>query len=67
MKQDNSKQSVLRRNYRINELSQAFRVGRSKIYMEIKAGRLRSFKMGKVTLVSIEAAEAWQAGFEVTT
>ena len=49
-----------KRNFRINEFTQIYGISRSKAYLEIGAGRLRSFKVGKITLISKEAAEAWQ-------
>jgi excisionase family DNA binding protein len=52
-----------RRNYRISEFSQVYGIGRTKTYQEIKAGRLGTFKVGRITLISREAAEMWQASF----
>lgn len=52
---------VEKRNYRINEFAQRHGIGRTKTYQEIKAGKLKSFKVGKITLISKEAAEAWQS------
>lgn len=56
--------TVEKRNFRIAEFAKAYRIGISKTYMEIKAGRLRCFKVGRSTLISREAAEAWQSSYE---
>ena len=53
-----------RRNYRISDFTRIFRIGRSKVYLEIKAGRLKAFKVGRATLISKEAAERWQISVE---
>ena len=50
-----------KRNYRIPEFVRAYGIGRTKFYAEVKAGRLKVFKVGKITLISKESAEAWQA------
>lgn len=52
--------SILKRNYRINEFSRAYGICRTKVYQQIKAGKLKPFKCGRVTLISVESAEAWQ-------
>ena len=41
----------------IPEYCKAYRVGRSTVYEEIRAGRLKIFKVGKLTRISVEAAE----------
>ena len=51
---------VARRAYDIPEFCEAYRVGRSTTYEEIRAGRLKIFKIGKLTRISIEAAENWR-------
>lgn len=57
---NNREQSIEKRNYRISEFLKTYGLGRTKFYQEVKAGRLRIFKVGKITLISREAAEAWQ-------
>jgi excisionase family DNA binding protein len=47
------------RAFSIREFEQAFRLGRTKIYEEIKAGRLRARKVGKRTIITDEDAEEW--------
>ncbi|MGO9681448.1 MAG: helix-turn-helix domain-containing protein [Beijerinckiaceae bacterium] len=47
------------RAFSIREFSQAYRVGRTKIYEEIKAGRLRARKVGKRTVIIDDDAEDW--------
>lgn len=46
--------------YTVDQFSDAFGVGRSKIYVEIGAGRLRTFKVGGRTLIAGEDAIAWR-------
>jgi hypothetical protein len=41
------------------EFCRRYGVGRSKAYLEIKAGRLKARKCGDRTLVSTDDAEAW--------
>lgn len=53
-------QSPLKRNFRIDEFTKIYGIGRTKVYMEIRAGRLKIIKVGKITLISRESAEAWQ-------
>lgn len=53
--------------YRLHELSASTGVGRSKLFEEIAAGRLRAFKLGRLTLVSKEAARAWLQKYEENT
>jgi excisionase family DNA binding protein len=45
--------------YTIDELSDASGVGRTKIYEEIRSGRLRAKKLGSRTLITAEAANDW--------
>ncbi len=47
-------------NFRISEAEDALGICRSKIYQEIKAGRLKIFKVGRATLISVESLRAWQ-------
>lgn len=50
-----------KRNFRVNEFGKSYGLCRTKVYQEIKTGRLKIFKVGKTTLISKEAAEDWQA------
>ncbi len=52
---------VEKRNLRVDEFAQIYGICRTKVYQEIKSGRLKPFKVGKTTLIAIEAAEDWQA------
>ena len=47
-----------RRAYQINEATSAFRRSRSTLYQLIKAGKLRSVKVGGRRLIPVEAIEA---------
>lgn len=46
-------------SYRIAAMPAVTGLGRSTIYEEIRAGRLRAFKVGKATLIHRDDAEAW--------
>ena len=46
--------------YTIQQFSSAFGIGRSKAYLEISSGRLRTFKVGGRTLIAGEDAIAWR-------
>lgn len=45
--------------YRIDEFCEAFGVGRTKVFDEIKDGRLKVRKAGRMTLIRAEDARAW--------
>ena len=45
--------------YSIPEFLAAVPIGRTKLYEELKAGRLRAVKVGKRTLIPLCEAEAW--------
>ena len=47
--------------YSIPEFLAAVPIGRTKLYEELKAGRLRAVKVGKRTLILITEAERWLA------
>jgi excisionase family DNA binding protein len=45
--------------FSIDQLAKAVSIGRTRIYQEIKAGRLRPLKCGRRTLVSAAEAQRW--------
>ncbi len=47
------------RAFSIREFSQAYRVGRTTVYAEIKTGRLRARKIGKRTVILDSDAADW--------
>ncbi len=51
---------IARKAFDILEFCEAYRVGRSTAYEEIRAGRLKIFKVGKLTRISVEAGENWR-------
>ena len=53
-------ESVARKAFDILEFCEAYHVGRSTAYEEIRASRLKIFKVGKLTRISVEAAANWQ-------
>ena len=60
-------QAIVRKAFDIPEFCEAYRVGRSTVYEEIRAGRLKIFKVGKLTRISVEAAENWRRQREEET
>jgi hypothetical protein len=46
--------------YPLDDLCAEFGIGRSTAYAEIRAGRLRAFKVGGRTMVAGEDALAWR-------
>jgi hypothetical protein len=51
----------VRPQYPLNDFCREFGIGRTRAYQEIAAGRLKSFKIGKLTFVTGEAALAWRS------
>ena len=43
----------------IEEFSEQFSIGKTKIYSEIKRGRLKAKKLGRRTLITLDAAHEW--------
>ena len=50
--------------YSVNRFCQQFSIGRTKLYEEIKNGRLKAIKCGARTLIRAEDAEAWLNSLE---
>jgi excisionase family DNA binding protein len=49
------------RAFSITEFCRRYGIGRTNVYEQIAAGRLRAVKAGRRTLITLEAAEAWLA------
>lgn len=47
------------RTLSIAEFSRRYGVGRTRVYVEINARRLRAIKIGRRTLIRMDDAEAW--------
>jgi excisionase family DNA binding protein len=43
----------------IAEFSRHYGIGRTRVYEEIRAGRLHAIKIGRRTLIVVNDAEAW--------
>ncbi len=56
-------QVQVRPQYRLLEFCKEFGIGRTHAYAEIQAGRLRVFKVGKLTMVAGEDALAWRDAY----
>ncbi len=52
--------SVMPLAFDIPKFCKAHDIGRSTTYEEIRAGRLQIMKVGKLTRISVEAAEKWR-------
>ena len=52
-----------RLTYSIKQAADATSVGRSLLYEEIKAGKLRVFKLGSRTLIASEDLHSWLEGY----
>ncbi len=50
-----------RRAFSVTQFCRGYGIGRTNAYAEIAAGRLRAVKLGRRTLISVDAAEAWLA------
>ncbi|MBI1366992.1 MAG: DNA-binding protein [Alphaproteobacteria bacterium] len=50
--------------YRVLDFCKAHGVSRSFAYLEMKAGRLKFFNVGRMRLISREAAEEWRKSYE---
>ena len=51
----------MQRAFTVDEFCLAYRIGRTKAYQQINAGRLRVAKIGSKTIVRADDAEAWLA------
>ena len=49
----------MKKAYTLIEFGEAYGLGRSSVYKEIWSGRLKFFKVGTLTRISVEAAERW--------
>lgn len=47
----------------VDAFCDVYSVGRTLAYNQISIGRLQSFTIGRKRLISVEAAEAWLAGY----
>jgi hypothetical protein len=50
--------------FTIEQFVATYKVGRTTLYEEIKAGRLATYKVGRRTYVSARAATEWQRKLE---
>lgn len=50
-----------RRAFSISDFCRRYGIGRTNVYREIAAGRLGAVKVGRRTLITRDAAEAWLA------
>ena len=56
---NNAKSAPFCRAFPIDEFCRRYGIGRTNTYQEIAAGRLRAVKVGRRTLITQDAAEAW--------
>lgn len=62
----NLKHAPVKLAYGIADAVQATSVGRSFLYEEIRAGRLKTFKVGTRTLISANDLADWLAAYQTT-
>ena len=55
------------RAYRVEGFAEAHNISRSQVFVEIKEKRLRPMKVGRRTIISIEAAAEWRQLIEDQT
>jgi hypothetical protein len=48
-----------KRAFSIPEFSRRYGIGRTKVYEELRLGRLRARKIGRHTIIVVEDAESW--------
>lgn len=61
------KESFEKQAWKLNEFCAAHGIGRSKAYEEIAGGRLKAFKVGRLTLITREAAQEWLRACQETS
>jgi excisionase family DNA binding protein len=54
----------MKRAYSINEFCNIYQLGRTKVYEEIKFGRLIAVKVGSRTIIRADDAETWLASLK---
>jgi len=59
------KPPIEKRAYRVEEFCRAYGIGRTKAFEEISEKRLRATKVGRLTLIKLEAAEEWFSQYEM--
>ena len=52
---------------RLSEACSALAISRSKLYLELAAGRLHAVKCGRRTLIPVPSIKAWLDGLPVRT
>jgi excisionase family DNA binding protein len=53
------------RAFSVEEFCQRFGVGRTKVYEELKLGRLRARKIGRRTIIAEDDAEDWSRSLPI--
>ena len=61
MKKSTREMPVDRKAYSIDGFCDAHSLGKTKVYEEIKAGRLKSAKVGKRRIIPVDAGDEWLA------
>ena len=59
--------NISRLSYGIKQAVDATSVGRSLLYAEIKAGKLKCFKVGSRTLIAADDLTAWLESYKCRT
>lgn len=48
-----------RKAYDLKSFCEAFSIGRTKVYQEIREGKLKTLKVGRRTIITAQAADDW--------
>jgi excisionase family DNA binding protein len=56
--------NVTEQAFTIAEFATAYKIGRTTLFEEIKAGRLKTYKVGRRRLISLHAGQDWQRSLE---
>lgn len=51
-----------KRGFSIEDVAVMYGLSRQKVYDEVNAGRLKSFKVGKRRIIALSALEQWENG-----
>lgn len=52
-------QDYQRRAYDLKGFCEIFSIGRTKVYQEIREGKLKTLKVGRRTIITAQAADEW--------
>lgn len=62
-----SKGANVSKAFSVHDFGKTYGVGHTKVFEEIKSGRLKTYKVGRRRYISEHAADAWQRQLEAET